>query len=217
MKKLMLLSVIVLLLCSLCACTGKETPTAAAPTQEPAASEEPAAQEASGRPEAEQYEYTPTAEQTVVSGLLFSKDVTVSGGTGIVVFCDCEFKGNIILKGGEGTRIILNDDCVLSDATEGKILSTVTEATMASDLPKIMNFCSTVKVTLEGSGAVVAPLNLPIVLNGTTYKGEESEWFVNEVTGEFTEYSGQEAQYHNICSWTENGEPVLMAVAIYSE
>ena len=53
--------------------------------------------------------------------------------------------------------------------------------------------------------------------NGEKYPVENAELFNNETTGETVPFSGQEANFHNVAKWTENGEEVKLHRAIFSE
>lgn len=203
MKKLVVLLSLFALFFSLCACGSTKTDT-------PVSSDS----SAGGKATASQYEYTLNGDNSI-SDLIFENTVTVKGENGRIVFTNCEFKKDIVNNGGEGAKIMLDSTCVLS----GNMIieSTLKEATQDTDLPKFMVFCSGAKASVGTCGSVVSSADLPITVNGHSYNIKDAVFFVNESTGEFGQYSGQEAQYHNVAMWNEGGSDIFMHVAVSSK
>ena len=223
MKKAITFLLALTLLFALCACGAASAPSAPAPAEpapapaEPAQSEpeEPAAPE-NERQIADVFEYaTIEGEDNMVWGYIFEEDVTVTGDNGRVIFANCEFKKNIYNCCGEGGKVVLDDACIFADSSECILNSTLKEAGDDTDLPKFLYFCEGVKVTCEGCGAAVTYANIPIVFNGETYPIDTADFFMDETSGVFEPYSGQEgANVHNRCQYYQNGELVEMHVAV---
>ena len=218
MKKVSAFLLALSLLFSLCACGAK--PEAAPEPAEPPAPvesepEQPTAPEEE-RQIADVFEYaTIEGEDNMVWGYVFEEDVTVTGDNGRVIFANCEFKKNIYNCCGEGGKVLLDDACILSESTECILDSTLKEAGDDTDLPKFLYFCEGVKVTCDGCGAAVTYADIPIVFNGESYPIDTAEFFVDETTGAFEPYSGQEgANIHNRCQYYQNGELVEMHIAV---
>ena len=109
--------------------------------------------------------------------------------------------------------LILNG-CEFADNVECIIDNDIENATMETSVPKFMIFDKPINVVCDNCGAVVASAEYSIMLNGEEYPISSSDYFMNESTGEFDEYSGQDAAYHNCCMWQENGQETAMHIAI---
>lgn len=163
-----------------------------------------------------EYDITGKSDFTVADAT-FSGDVIIKGEGGSVTFVNCVFNGDLINKGGEGARVILAEDCKFADASECVIDSSLKEATMETDLPKFLVFCKAPSVTCKNSGAILTLAENEITFNGEKYTIENAEFFNIDSTDEIVPYSGQEANFHNVAKWTENGEEVKLHLAIFAE
>ena len=152
-----------------------------------------------------------------VTDTTFAGDVVVTGEGGAVTFVNCEFNGNIINKGGEGARIIVTEDCKFAEDSVCVIESALKEATMETDLPKVLLFGEAPPVSCKNAGAVLAFAEYDIEFNGEKHPIENAELYNNDATGEIVPFSGQEVNMHNVAQWTENGEEVHLHLAIYAE
>lgn len=159
--------------------------------------------------------YDLSGKEENVDGMTFDGDVIVTGENGRLTFTNCTFNAKVINKGGEGAKVFVWADCTFAKGAECILDSTLKEATGDTDLPKFMIFCDYPGVTCKGAGAVVMPGNLAAKVNGAEYPIDTAEYFVDETTGEFVPYSGQEANMHNFAMWEENGEAVQMHVALF--
>lgn len=205
---------VMMVLC-LAACSKKEEP---AVPEKPAASAEAKAPATSSENKASapcSYDLS-GQENLTVENLVFDEDVTVTGENGKITFLNCAFNGNIINKGGEGARVCLWQDCTFADSSECILDPALEEATMDTDLPKFMIFCTMPNVSCEKLGAVISSAEQAIRLNGEEHPIEAAEFHINETTGEFIPYSGQEANAHNVAKWIEGGEAVQMHVAVFA-
>ncbi len=171
---------------------------------------------ACGKNAAVKYDITGKSDFSVAD-TTFDGDVVITGEGGAVVFVNCVFNGNIIHQGGEGARVLLMEGCKFAEDSVCMIESSLKEATMETDLPKFMFFGEAPSVSCKNSGAVLALSNNVIEFNGEKYPVESAELFNDETTGEIISYTGQEANFHNVAKWTENGEEVLLHLAIFSE
>ena len=169
-----------------------------------------------GKSEAVEYDITGKSDFSVAD-TTFDTDVVITGEGGSVTFVDCVFNGNIINKGGEGARVLLAEDCNFAEDAECVIESSLKEATLETDLPKFLIFCEAPSVSCKNSGAVLALAENEIVFNGKTYPIENAEFFNIDTTDEIVPFAGQEANFHNVAKWTENGEEVNFHLAIFSE
>ena len=205
MKKLMAFLLTSSLLFALCACG------AAKPDEQPAPP-----QPESERKLADVFEYTTIeGEDRMVWGYIFEEDVTVSGDNGRVIFANCEFKKDIYNRCGEGGKVVLDDACVLSEDTACILDSPLEEAGDDTDLPKFLYFCEGVRVVCDGCGAAVTYADIPIVFNGETYPIDTADFFMDETSGAFEPYSGQDgANIHNRCRYYQDGKLVEMHVAV---
>ena len=166
--------------------------------------------------EAVEYDITGKSDFSVAD-TTFDGDVVITGEGGMVIFTNCVFNGNLINKGGEGARVLLMEDCKFAENSECVIESSVKEATMETDLPKFLIFGEAPSVSCKNSGAIVTLAENQIEFNGEKYPVENAELFNDETTGELVSYTGQEANFHNVAKWTENGEEVKLHLAIFSE
>lgn len=171
---------------------------------------------ACGKTAAVEYDITGKSDFTVAD-TTFDGDVVITGEGGAIVFTNCVFNGDLINKGGEGARVLLMDDCKFAEGAACVIESSLKEATLETDLPKILFFCEAPSVSCKNSGAILALADAVVDFNGEKYPIENAEFFNDETTGEIVSYSGQEANFHNVAKWTENGEEILFHMAIYSE
>ena len=171
---------------------------------------------ACGKNAAVKYDITGKSDFSVAD-TTFDGDVIITGEGGAVVFVNCVFNGKIIHQGGEGARVMLAEDCKFAEDSVCVIESSLKEATMETDLPKFLIFCEAPSISCKNSGAVLALSNNVIEFNGEKYPIEKAEFYNNDATGEIVPFTGQEANFHNVAKWTENGEEVLLHLAIYSE
>lgn len=152
-----------------------------------------------------------------VADTTFDEDVVITGEGGSVTFINCVFNKNVINKGGEGARVIFAENCKFAEDTECVIESSLKEATVETDLPKFLIFCKVPSISCKNSGAVLALAEYEIEFNGEKYAIENAEFFNIDTTDEIIPYTGQEANFHNVAKWTENGEEINFHLAIYAE
>ena len=169
-----------------------------------------------GKNEAVEYDITGKSDFSVAD-INFDGDVVITGEGGSVTFVNCVFNGNIMNKGGEGARVIIAEDCKFAEDSECVIESSLKEATLETDLPKFLIFCEAPAVSCKNSGAVLTLAENEIEFNGEKYPIEAAELFNIDATGEIVPFSGQEANFHNVAKWTENGEEVHFHLAIFAE
>jgi len=169
-----------------------------------------------GKSEAVEYDITGKSDFSVAD-TTFDGDVVITGEGGAITFVNCVFNGNIINKGGEGTRAILTEDCKFAEDSACVIDSSVKEATLETDLPKFLIFCEAPSVSCTNSGAVLTLSENEIEFNGEKYAIENAELFNIDTTDEIVPFSGQEANLHNVAKWTENGEEIRFHLAIFAE
>lgn len=169
-----------------------------------------------GKKAAAEYDLTGKSDFSVAD-TTFDGDVVITGEGGAITFVNCVFNGDIINKGGEGARVILIDGCKFAEDTVCVIDSPLKEATMETDLPKFLLFCEAPSISCKNSGAVLTLAENEIEFNGKKYPIENAEFFNIDTTSEIVPYNGQEANFHNVAKWTENGEEVNLHLAIYSE
>lgn len=152
-----------------------------------------------------------------IADTTFDENVVITGENGSVTFVNCVFNKNIINKGGEGARVIFNETCKFAEDSACVIESSLTEATMETDLPKFLVFCKAPSISCKNSGAVLTLAENVIEFNGETYAIENAEFFNIDTTYEIVPYEGQEANFHNVAKWTENGEEINLHLAILAE
>ena len=169
-----------------------------------------------GKTESVEYDITGKSDFSVAD-TTFNGDVVITGEGGSIAFVNCVFNGNLINKGGEGARVILMEDCSFAEDAEYVIESSLKEATMETDLPKFLIFCEAPSVSCKNSGAVLALSENEVEFNGKKYAVENAEYFNIDGSTEIVPYSGQEANFHNVAKWTENGEEVNLHLAIFAE
>ncbi len=152
-----------------------------------------------------------------IADTTFDQDVVITGENGAVTFVNCVFNKNIIHQGGEGARVIFDETCKFAEGSNCMIESSLKEATMETDLPKFLIFCKAPSISCINSGAVLTLAENVIEFNGETYAIENAEFFNIDTTYEIVPYEGQEANFHNVAKWTENGEEINLHLAIYAE
>ena len=166
--------------------------------------------------EAVEYDITGKSDFSVAD-TTFDGDIVITGEGGSIAFVNCVFNGNLINKGGEGARVMIAEDCKFAADSACVIDSSLTEATLETDLPKFLIFCEVPSISCKNSGAVLALSEYEIEFNGEKYPIENAEFYNNDATGEIVPFSGQEVNFHNVAKWTENGEEVHLHLAIFSE
>ena len=209
MKKLIALSLGLLLMLSLTSCGENKTAGSGSSSAEAVSEQE------EGRQTAEQYTYElAEGEEVSVENTVFEQDVTVSGDNAFITFTNCEFKGDIINTANLGTQVIisesvLNGKCIFKNDTK--------EATMELSFPKFLIDTSAEIVCDECIGAVISLGDFETVFNGETYTLEDSELYIDLSNAEagFVPYEGQEANYYSIAQWWENGEKILLTECEY--
>ena len=169
-----------------------------------------------GKNDAVEYDITGKTDFSVAD-TTFNGDIVITGEGGSITFVNCVFNGNIVNKGGEGARVIFVDSCKFAEDTECIIDSSLKEATLETDLPKFLIFCEAPSISCKNSGAVLTLAENVIEFNGKKYPIENAELFNIDATGEIVPFSGQEANFHNVAKWTENGEEVNLHLAIFAE
>ena len=169
-----------------------------------------------GNNEAVEYDITGKTDFSVTD-TTFSGDIVINGEGGSVTFINCVFNGKIINKGSEGARVIIAEDCKFAENSLCVIDSSLKEATMETDLPKFLIFCKAPSVTCKNSGAILTLSENEIEFNGKKYAIENAELYNNDATGEISDFTGQEVNFHNVAKWTENGEEINIHIAIFAE
>ncbi len=216
MKKLIALSLGLLLMLSLTSCGENKTAGSGSSSVETvSASAEAVSEQEEGRQTAEQYTYElAEGEEVSVENTVFEQDVTVSGDNAFITFTNCEFKGDIINTANLGTQVIisesvLNGKCIFKNDTK--------EATMELSFPKFLIDSPAEIVCDECIGAVISLGDFETVFNGETYTLEDSELYIDLSNAEagFVPYEGQEANYYSIAQWWENGEKILLTECEY--
>ena len=170
---------------------------------------------ACGKTAAVEYDLTGKSDFSVAD-TTFNGDVIITGEGGSAAFVNCVFNGNVVNKGGEGARVMFVDGCTFAEKSQCIIESALKEATIETDLPKFLFFCDAPSVSCKNSGGVLALSEDELEFNGKNYSVENAELFNDETTGEFSPYTGQEANFHNVAKWTENGEDILLHLAIFA-
>ena len=203
MKKILALTLALIMLMSLSACSG------GGDTQSQEDNNSSSQQDESGRSKATEFTFELAAEEErTVENLIFDEDVTISGDFGVIIFENCEFNGDIINTAEQFTRVVLpdgttvNGNCVFKNATK--------EATMDYPMPKFMspNALNIVCEDCIGSGILENTEN-SITFNGETYSMADVESYYVADTNELVPYEGQEASTLFVGQWWENGEKVL--------
>ena len=169
-----------------------------------------------GRNEATEYDITGKSDFSVAD-TTFDGDVVITGEGGSATFVNCVFNGNIINKGGEGARVILLEDCKFAEDTVCVVDSALKEATLETDLPKFLLFGEAPAISCKNAGAVLTLAENEIEFNGEKHLIENAELFNIDATGEIVPFTGQEANFHNVAKWTENGEEINLHLAIFAE
>ena len=201
MKKLLVLTLALIMLMSLFGCSGEDAP--------PLADNDSSGQQAeNGRSKATEFTFELAAEEErIVENLVFDEDVTVSGDFGIIIFENCEFNGDVICTAEQFTRVILsgttvNGNCVFKN--------TIKEATMDYPMPKFISSGALNIVCEDCIGVCVLDgTEENIVFNGEAYSIADVEFFYDANTNELVPYEGQEASVLFVGQWWENGEKVL--------
>jgi len=160
------------------------------------------------------YEYALTEEGAYVENLIFNEDVIISGDNSQIVFSNCEFNANIINTSNEGTRVLLlgcdvNGVCVLQND--------IPDATIDSSMPKFLTTSPITAVTDGCSGTVCALGDFDVTFDGETYAMASCQYFSNATNPDagMVPYEGQEASYHVVSKWYENGERVVFTMCEY--
>ena len=203
MKKILALTLALIMLMSLSACSGGED------TQSQEDNNSSSQQGDNGRSKATEFTFELAAEEErTVENLIFDEDVTISGDFGTIIFENCEFNGDIINTAEQFTRVVLpdgttvNGNCVFKNTTK--------EANMDYPMPKFMspNALNIVCEDCIGSGILLSTEN-SITFNGETYSMADVESYYVADTNELVPYEGQEASTLFVGQWWENGEKVL--------
>ena len=182
MKKILALTLALIMLMSLSACSGGED------TQSQEDNNSSSQQGDNGRSKATEFTFELAAEEErTVENLIFDEDVTISGDFGTIIFENCEFNGDIINTAEQFTRVVLpdgttvNGNCVFKNATK--------EATMDYPMPKFMspNALNIVCEDCIGSGILENTEN-SITFNGETYSMADVESYYVADTNELVPY-----------------------------
>ncbi len=203
MKKILALTLALIMLMSLSACSG------GGDTQSQADNNSSSQQDESGRSKATEFTFELAAEEErTVENLIFDEDVTISGDFGIIIFENCEFNGDIISTADQFTRVVLPDGTTVNGNCVFK--NTIKEANMDYPMPKFMspNALNIVCEDCIGSGILLSTEN-SITFNGETYSMADVESYYVADTNELVPYEGQDASTLFVGQWWENGEMVL--------
>ena len=203
MKKILALTLALIMLMSLSACSGGED------TQSQEDNNSSSQEDTNGRSKATEFTFELEAEEErTVENLIFDEDVTISGDFGTIIFENCEFNGDIINTAEQFTRVVLPDGTTVNGNCVFK--NTIKEANMDYPMPKFMspNTLSIVCEDCIGSYILENPEN-NIIFNGETYSIADVESFYVADTNELVPYEDQEASVIFVGHWWENGEEIL--------
>lgn len=203
MKKFLTLTLALIMLMSLAACSD------GGDTQSQADNNPSSQQDENGRSKATEFTFElAEEEERTVENLVFDEDVTISGDFGTIVFENCEFNGNIINAAEQFTKVILPDgttvkgNCVFKNTTK--------EATMDTPIPKFIS-AKTLNIVCEDciGSCILEGTEDNIIFNGETYSLADAESFLDPNTNDLVPYEGQEASMLFVGQWWENGEKIL--------
>lgn len=203
MKKILALTLALILLMSLFGCSG------GGDTQSQTDKDADSQQEETGRSKATEFTFELAEdEERTVENLVFDEDVTISGDFGMIVFENCEFNGDIISTATMFTKVILpvgttvNGNCVFKN--------TIKEANMDYPMPKFVS-SNTLNVVCEDciGSCILDGTEESIIFNGETYTMADVEFFYDADTNMLVPYDGQEVSTLFVGQWWENGETVL--------
>lgn len=203
MKRILVLTLALIMLMSLSACS--DGGDAQSQTDNNLSSQ----QDGNGRTKATEFTFELDAEEErIVENLIFDEDVTISGDFGAIIFENCEFNGDIINTAEQFTRVVLpegttvNGNCVFKN--------TIKEATMDYPMPKFMS-PNTLNIVCEDciGSYILQGTEDSIVFNRETYSMDDVEFFYVADTNELVPYEGQEASVIFVGQWWENGEKIL--------
>ncbi len=171
---------------------------------------------ASKRVDAEQYEFEASPdEEIVISDRIFNGDVSVSGIGQLVIFQNCEFRGNIVNNAPEFTKVYIGYDCEFADGAHCIIDSGVREADLYYETPKFI-LEKYVEIECKDLGGVIAMGDGEIVFNGESY-GMDNLQLIQKADGSVVQYEeGMEenCSMHGVMRWWENGEEVFVTAGI---
>ena len=203
MKRILVLTLALIMLMSLSACSD------GGDAQSQTGNNLSSQQDGNGRTKATEFTFELDAEEErIVENLIFDEDVTISGDFGAIIFENCEFNGDIINTAEQFTRVVLpegttvNGNCVFKN--------TIKEATMDYSMPKFMS-PNTLNIVCEDciGSYILQGTEDSIVFNGETYSMDDVEFFYVADTNELVPYEGQEASVIFVGQWWENGEKIL--------
>lgn len=203
MKKILALTLISLMLLSLCGCGGSEN------AQSQTDNQQNSQQEENGRSKATEFTFAlGEEEERVVENLVFDEDVTISGDFGMIVFENCEFHGDIINTAEQFTRVILSADTTVNGNCVFK--NTTKEGSMDAPIPKFISPNPVSVVCEDCVGAFVLDgTEESISFNGETYSMADVTLFYDADANELVPYDEQEVSTIFVGQWWENGEKVL--------
>ena len=191
MKKILALTLALIMLMSLSACSGGED------TQSQANNSSSSQQDESGRSKATEFTFELAAEEErTVENLIFDEDVTISGDFGVINTAE-QFT-RVVLP--DGTTV--NGNCVFKNTTK--------EANMDYPMPKYIS-PNTLNIVCEdciGSGVLESTEN-DMIFNGETYSMADVKFFYDADSNELVPYEGQEVSVLFVGQWWENGEKIL--------
>lgn len=166
-------------------------------------------QEENGRTKATEFTFELAAEEErIVENLVFDEDVTISGDFGIIVFENCEFKGDIIHAAEQFTRVVLPDGTDVNGSCVFK--NTTKEADMDYPVPKFISSGELNIVCEDCIGSCILDgTGNSVVFNGETYSMDDVEFFYDAGTNNLLPYDGQEASVIFVGQWWENGEKIM--------
>ena len=211
MKKILALTLALIMLMSLTACGSGDTQPQANNDPGDQQQEQPSGNttDENGRSKAAEFTYELDVEEVrTVENLIFDEDVTISGDFGIIVFENCEFNGDIIHTAEQFTRVILPDGTTVNGNCVFK--NTVKEATMDYPMPKFIS-PNTLNIVCEDciGSCILDGTEENIVFNGETYAMADVEFFYDANSNVLVPYEGQEASTLFVGQWWENEEKVL--------
>ena len=142
-------------------------------------------------------------ETVFVNDEEFYGDVFIDGNGQMVIFDNCAFHGNIILRASEGTRVMLCNTCKLDFTTTCKIESGVREADIYYSIPKYILEIPAIVESTDLGGVIIMGTD-DIVFNGETYTANQSEHYETKDSGMVDFEEGMEILYHGVIRWWEN-------------
>lgn len=153
-------------------------------------------------------------ESITVADQSFDQPITINGApNGRIDFVNCTFTSDVTFNTVISSRVFFNETCEFSSDCKVIMAGSEKEATIETDLPKIITLVP-INVESDTMGTVVAANVSSLTINGEVFALENCEFAMDPETDALVDFdSSMNYNCFGVAQWWENGEKILISFA----